>query len=65
MQNVAAFETASFVGLLAGSFGFPWAFAVVAVFPSWARGSDRWKGASGWHSGLSTSGSMSRMVGVA
>jgi MFS family permease len=33
MQNVAAFATASFVGLLAGSFGFPWVFVVVAVFP--------------------------------
>jgi predicted MFS family arabinose efflux permease len=34
MQNVAAFATASFVGLLAGSFGYAWAFAVVAVFPA-------------------------------
>jgi sugar phosphate permease len=34
MQNVAAFATASFVGLLAGSFGYAWAFAAVAVFPA-------------------------------
>ena len=33
MQNVAAFATAPLVGALAGSFGFPWAFAAVAVFP--------------------------------
>ncbi|MEP7018925.1 MAG: MFS transporter [Actinomycetota bacterium] len=33
MQNVAAFATAPFVGALAGSFGFAWAFAAVAVFP--------------------------------
>jgi sugar phosphate permease len=34
MQNVAAFATAPLVGVLAGSFGFAWAFAVVAVFPA-------------------------------
>jgi MFS family permease len=34
MQNVAAFATAPFVGLLAGSYGFGWAFAAVAVFPA-------------------------------
>ena len=34
MQNVAAFATAPLVGLLAGSFGFGWAFATVAVFPA-------------------------------
>jgi len=34
MQNVAAFATAPLVGALAGSFGFAWAFAVVAVFPA-------------------------------
>jgi MFS family permease len=34
MQNVAAFATAPLVGLLAGSFGFAWAFAAVAVFPA-------------------------------
>jgi sugar phosphate permease len=34
MQNVAAFATAPLVGLLAGSFGFGWAFAAVAVFPA-------------------------------
>jgi len=33
MQNVAAFATAPLVGALAGSFGFAWAFAAVAVFP--------------------------------
>lgn len=33
MQNIAAFATAPLVGALAGSFGFPWAFAVVAIFP--------------------------------
>jgi sugar phosphate permease len=33
MQNVAAFATAPLVGALAGAFGFPWAFAAVAVFP--------------------------------
>jgi sugar phosphate permease len=33
MQNVAAFATAPLVGALAGSFGFSWAFAAVAVFP--------------------------------
>jgi len=33
MQNTAAFATAPLVGALAGSLGFPWAFAVVAVFP--------------------------------
>ncbi|MEP7369638.1 MAG: MFS transporter [Dermatophilaceae bacterium] len=33
MQNVAAFATAPLVGALAGSIGFAWAFAVVAVFP--------------------------------
>lgn len=33
MQNVAAFATAPLVGALAGSFGFPWAFAAVAIFP--------------------------------
>ncbi len=33
MQNMAAFATAPLVGALAGSFGFAWAFAVVAVFP--------------------------------
>ena len=32
MQNVAAFATAPLVGVLAGSFGFAWAFASVAVF---------------------------------
>ena len=32
MQNVAAFATAPLVGALAGSFGFAWAFAAVAVF---------------------------------
>jgi sugar phosphate permease len=34
MQNVAAFATAPLVGLLAGSYGFGWAFAAVAVFPA-------------------------------
>jgi len=34
MQNVAAFATAPLVGLLAGSYGFGWAFASVAVFPA-------------------------------
>jgi sugar phosphate permease len=34
MQNIAAFATAPLVGLLAGSFGFGWAFAAVAVFPA-------------------------------
>jgi len=34
MQNISAFATASFVGVLAGSFGFAWAFAAVAVFPA-------------------------------
>ena len=34
MQNVAAFATAPLVGALAGSFGFAWAFAAVAVFPA-------------------------------
>jgi sugar phosphate permease len=34
MQNIAAFATASLVGVLAGSFGYPWAFAAVAVFPA-------------------------------
>ncbi|MEO6143578.1 MAG: MFS transporter [Dermatophilaceae bacterium] len=33
MQNVAAFATAPLVGALAGSLGFPWAFAAVAIFP--------------------------------
>ncbi|MEO8518808.1 MAG: MFS transporter [Dermatophilaceae bacterium] len=33
MQNVAAFATAPIVGALAGSFGFAWAFATVALFP--------------------------------
>ncbi len=33
MQNVAAFATAPFVGAIAGSSGFAWAFAAVAVFP--------------------------------
>jgi len=33
MQNAAAFATAPLVGALAGSFGFAWAFGVVAVFP--------------------------------
>ena len=33
MQNVAGFATAPIVGALAGWFGFPWAFAAVAVFP--------------------------------
>jgi len=33
MQNMAAFATAPLVGALAGSLGFAWAFAVVAVFP--------------------------------
>jgi len=32
MQNVAAFATAPLVGALAGLFGYPWAFAAVAVF---------------------------------
>ena len=34
MQNVAAFATAPMVGALAGSSGFAWAFAAVAVFPA-------------------------------
>jgi len=34
MQNIAAFATAPLVGALAGSFGFAWAFAAVAVFPA-------------------------------
>jgi MFS family permease len=34
MQNIAAFATAPLVGGLAGSFGFPWAFAAVAVLPA-------------------------------
>jgi sugar phosphate permease len=34
MQNVAAFATASLVGAMAGSLGYPWAFAAVAVFPA-------------------------------
>jgi sugar phosphate permease len=34
MQNIAGFATAPLVGLLAGSFGFGWAFAAVAVFPA-------------------------------
>jgi sugar phosphate permease len=34
MQNVAAFATAPLVGGVAGSFGFAWAFAAVAVFPA-------------------------------
>jgi sugar phosphate permease len=34
MQNLAAFATAPLVGALAGSFGFAWAFAAVAVFPA-------------------------------
>ena len=34
MQNISAFATASLVGVLAGSFGFAWAFAAVAVFPA-------------------------------
>ena len=33
MQNVAAFATAPLVGAFAGSFGFAWAFATVALFP--------------------------------
>ena len=33
MQNVAAFATAPLVGALAGSLGYPWAFAAVAIFP--------------------------------
>jgi sugar phosphate permease len=33
MQSLAAFATAPLVGALAGSFGYPWAFAAVAVFP--------------------------------
>lgn len=33
MQNLAAFATAPLVGALAGSFGYAWAFAAVAVFP--------------------------------
>jgi MFS family permease len=34
MQNVAGFATAPLVGALAGSFGFAWAFAAVALFPA-------------------------------
>jgi MFS family permease len=34
MQNAAGFATAPLVGALAGSFGFAWAFAAVAVFPA-------------------------------
>jgi sugar phosphate permease len=34
MQNVAGFIAAPLVGALAGSFGFTWAFAAVAVFPA-------------------------------
>ena len=34
MQNVAAFATAPLVGMLAGTYGFGWAFAAVAVFPA-------------------------------
>lgn len=34
MQNLSAFATASLVGVLAGWFGFAWAFAAVAVFPA-------------------------------
>jgi sugar phosphate permease len=34
MQNLSAFATASVVGVLAGWFGFAWAFAAVAVFPA-------------------------------
>jgi hypothetical protein len=34
MQNVAAFATASLVGAMAGSLGYAWAFAAVAVFPA-------------------------------
>jgi sugar phosphate permease len=34
MQNLAAFATAPLVGGLAGSYGFPWAFAAVAFFPA-------------------------------
>jgi MFS family permease len=34
MQNLAGFATPPLVGAIAGSFGFGWAFAAVAIFPA-------------------------------
>ena len=56
MQNVAAFATAPLVGALAGSFGFSWAFAAVAVFPALGAWLTPVKGEQQSHSGWDQAG---------